>query len=324
MGTKKDIRKSRSVSIVAIVAAISLPLLAKDAQAIHGWVRFLVDADQLKGRPGLPFLIASTSYQDYKLSADAWIRYTQGSDPVLLHGKSNPDGLFQPAVTYEAAMEDKTKWKRLPSPEQPKSDTVMVSPEHPILRARIDMEPFRSCIGIYRYGRILLENGDAALIEMEDLLPTADARTDGDGSFREDVSDGDRRMRQQGYQEPAPDAFAHLSSVTSLGGRLIGDFVLVNRSGKSITVSGRRTLDGDFWPEVRYQIGNSLKQWTEVEKSKNNGEPTSFEIPTGKAETVRVNLSGYMPLIGKYKYGKIILSNGEYGVFYTELLDPKS
>lgn len=289
----------------------------------HGWIRFLVDADQLKGRPGVPFAIASVNYSDYRLFATAWFRYVQGRDPIILHGSQDPDGLFRPSVVYEVAIKDKAEWRKI-SERKGGESTAVVGPEHPILRLSVDMDPFRSCVGVYRYGRILLENGDVAVIELEDLLPTADARGDADGSFRESVSGGDMRMRQQGVEEPAPDGFAHLSSVTSLGGRLIGDFVLINRSGKTLKISGTRTLDGDFWPKVELLAGRSLQDWKTIGKSQNNGTSASIEIATGKAEIVRVMLSDYKPLIGERKYGKIIFPSGRYGVFYLELLDPQS
>jgi hypothetical protein len=306
---------------IAVLGAFS-PVIGR-AEAAHGWVRFLVNADQLKNRPGVPFVIASTSYDDHALSATAWYRYTQGRDPVILHGKKDADGLFRPIVTYEVAMEHKTEWKKLPADEQSDSDTVSVSPESPIARFRVSMEPFRSCIGIYRYGRVVLENGDAAILEMEDLLPTADARGR-TGDFREDVFGGDLKMRQEGFKQVAPDAPAHLSSVTSLGGRLIGDFIFVPRSEKPVTLEGARAIDGDFWPKVTFQVGDADQQWKTIGKSQHNDVSATLKISSGKVETIRVLLNNFKPLIGKYKYGRLIFSNGESGVFYLDLLDPKS
>jgi hypothetical protein len=287
------------------------------------WIRFLVNAEQFQNRPGVPFAIAVTRYRDYTLSATAWYRYIQGGDPVVLHGKKESQGLFRPILNYEVAMEDKTKWKRLPAEEQANSDSITVSPENPIARLEMTMEPFRSCIGIYRYGRVLLENGDAAIIGMEDLLPTADARGK-TGDFREDVFGGDLRMRQQGFKDPEPTNPAHLSSVTSLGGRLIGDFIFVPRSEKPVILDGTKTIDGDFWPKVTFQVGNDDQRWETIGKSQRDGVSASLEIPSGKGETVRVVLTDYKPFIGKYKYGRVTFSNGESGVFYLELLDPKS
>jgi hypothetical protein len=306
---------------VAVLHAFS-PFVAR-AEAAHGWTRFLVNADQLKNRPGIPFVIAYTDYSDYTLSAAAWYRYIQGRDPVILHGKHEAHGLFRPVLTYEVAMEDKTKWKRLPAEEQAGSDSMMVSPENPIARLEMSMEPFASCIGIYHYGRVVLENGDAAMIDLEDLLPTADARGR-TGDFKEDVFGGDLRMRQQGFRQLAPDAPAHLSSVTSLGARLIGGFIFVPRSTSSAAIEGTRTLDGDFWPKVKLQVGNSEEQWTTIGESKHHGALEKLEVSPDRGETIRVLLNDYKPLIGKYKYGRIMFSNGDFGVFFLELLNPKS
>ena len=313
----------QAVFLAAFIPAFGIILgISQSNASPRGWLRLVVDADQFKGMPGVSIAIASVSYQDYQLSATAWYRYVQGRDPVTLHGSRDPDGSFRPTVTYEVAIEDKKRWRKLSFRDDAKS-SVVVSPEQPILRLGIDMEPFRSCIGTYRYGRVVLENEDAAIIDLEDLLPTADAREDAAGSFKEDVSDGDMRMRQRGFKDPAPDALAHLTSVTSLGKRLIGDFIVDNRSEKIIRIVGSKTLDGDFWPRVEFFAG-SPPNWKALGKSKNNGIAATLEIPTGKAQIVRVLLTDYKALIGQHTCGKIVFPDGESGVFYLELLDPQN
>ena len=168
-----------------------------------------------------------------------------------------------------------------------------------------------------------IESGDAAIVELEDLLPTADARGQS-GDFREDVFGGDLKMRQQGFKDPEPNNPAHLRSVTSLGGRLIGDFIFVPRSENSAVIEGTRTLDGDFWPKVALQVGNSDQHWERIGQSKHDGAPERLEVSAERGETIRVLLNDYKPLIGKYKYGRIVFSNGESGVFYLDLLNPQS
>ncbi|SRR5579884_323563 len=324
-------QKTLGLRIAFVIAGTAFAFLtfpcASNGESAHSWIRFLVvDSDQLRNMPGVPFVIAYTDYSDetYALGAGGWYRYTQGRDPVVLHGKREPGGLFRPALAYEVAMEDKTKWKRIPAEVQPDSDTITVSPENPIIRLTMSMEPFRSCIGIYRYGRVVLESGDSAILALEDLLPTANARG-ATGDFREDVSGGDLKMREskQGFKQPRPSDPAHLCFVTSLGDRLIGDFIFVAPSENAVTLQGTKTLDGDFWPKVVYQVSNSGEQWETIGKSKHSGTPATIQIPGGKADRLRILLTDYKPLIGKYKYGRIVFSNGESAVFYLELIDPK-
>jgi hypothetical protein len=276
----------------------------------------------IENQPGVAFLLVSTSYFDYCLSAKGLYRYVESRDPVVLHGKKEDDGLFRPAVTYEVPMQDKSEWKELPSDAQCEADSITVSPANPIARLTINMEPFRNCIGMYRYGRVVLENGDAAIIQLDDLLPTADARGF-TGDFKEDVSGGDARMRQKGYKAPQSRSPAVLSSVTSLGGNVVGEFIF-EAQGKTVSLEGTRSLDGDFWPRVTFHVGNSTSEWKKIGESQNKGTPTSLQIASGKADIVRIALTDYRPLIDKFKYGKILFSDGEFTVFYLELLDPKS
>jgi hypothetical protein len=316
------LRFYRSGRILTALLALLVSLSSR-AEHADGWIRFLVDIEEFQNRPGIPFIIASTRYDDYTLSAAGWYRYTEGRDPVVLHGKKEPDGMFRPVVTYEVATEDQTKWKMVAEDvEQLGSDSITVSPDHPMAKVTVNMEPFRRCVGIFRYGRLVLESGDAAIVEIEDLLPTAAARGS-TGDFREDVIGGDLRMRQQGFKQPGPSDPAHLSSVTSLAGRLIGDFIFSARSEKAVSLDGTRTLDGDFWPTVTFQVGNSDTAWETIEKSQHSGTPAKLEIPSGKAQKMRILLTDYKPLIGKYKYGRIVFSDGESGVFYLDLLNPK-
>jgi hypothetical protein len=286
----------------------------------NGWGRDLVTigGDIV---PGVPLTIGVISGGAH-ISAGGWYCFVQGKNTVTLHGKKADDGKFHPVVVYEVGVEDETKWKKLGSnSEGPGSDTVTVSPDNQMVRVTIDMEPFRPWIGTYRYGRVVLENGDAAIIALEDLLPTADAR-DAAGNFKEDVGGG-RAMLRHGFKLPQPNHPAVLSNVISLGDKLIGEFIVDARSEKPVTLKGSRNLDGDFWPTVTLEAGNSEKDWHEIGKSYDGGVSATLEIHHGKAEKIRVQLSDYKPVIDKFKFGKITFSDNESTVFYLDLLDPK-
>jgi len=309
--------------LASVVATVALTTGASEAS----WVRSVIPVGHgPEDSPGLPLVIA-----DYKgdvgmtFSATGWYRYIQGRDPVVLHGKKQTDGLFQPVATYEVATQDRTKWKAVPRAlEQPRSDTVTVSPENPIITVTLDMEPFRRWIGTYRYGKIILENGDSAIVDLEDLLPPPSAR-DAMGNFKEDVFGGRSVSKQHLFKKVVPEAPADLSVVTSLGDRLTGDFIYyVPRSAKSVSLEGTRTTDGDFWPRVTLQVGKSDKDFKTIGESQNNGTPSTLHVTPGKAERVRVLLNNYKPLIGKYKYARIVFSNGDSGVFYLERLNPQN
>jgi hypothetical protein len=254
--------------------------------------------------------------------ARGWYRYTQRKDPVVLHGKKDVEGFFRPVVTYEVATEGKTQWHKLKMEDKQSSfDSISASTDTPVIPVAIEMEPLRAVVGIYRYGRLVLENGDSAIISLEDLLPTANAR-DALGNFNEDVSGGDTRMRMQGYKPPRPSDRAQLVRVVCLGDRLIGEFVLGARD-RMVRLEGTKTPDGDFWPRATFQAGDSEKDWIPIGNSQNNGTPAILEIPSGKAELIRFVLSEYKAQIGKHRFGRITFLNGESVVFYLQLLDPK-
>lgn len=290
------------------------------------WSRWLTDANAFAHTPGIPFVV---SYVEHKadvlsvpLGAFCWFRYTVGTDPVTLHGEKRPDGTFEPIVKYEVATEDKTKWKQIRADiEQHTSETIVVNPDNPVVKLWVDMEPFRKTIGVFRYGRLVLENGDAAIFEIEDLLPTADARDETD-DYKEVVFQPDDEKKKEGFADAWLAEPANLFSVISFGNLLIGDFTF-EAQPKAVSLQGTRTLDGDFWPKATFQVANSDHVWKTIGKSQHSGTPVTLEIAGGKAERIRILLTDYKPLIGKFKYGKVVFSNGQSGVFSIDLLNPK-
>jgi hypothetical protein len=272
--------------------------------------------------PGVPLTIGELEYSDAKLLALGWCSYVQGRNPMVFHGQKESDGrFFRPVVTFEIATEGKTKLKKLrQDSEQASSETATVSPERPLLNVVIDMEPFEGWIGTYRYGKVILENGDAAIVALEDLLPRASAR-DGIGNFKEDIFAGGAMLHYK-FKLPRPNDPAVLSNIISLGDQLIGEFIFDSRT-QTISLKGTKTLDGDFWPKVTFQVGNSEDDWKEIGKSTNNGVPAALQITERKAETMRILLTDFKPLITKFKYGKVVFSSGQATVFYLNLLDPE-
>jgi len=294
--------------------------LAICSESESAWSRLLVPIGH-GPPPGVPFTIRGFSYLDATLSANGWYCYTQGRDSIVLHGREDSAKLFHPVVRYEVATKGKTDWRRLRSVlEQKNLDIAAVSPDNPIINVAFDMEPLREWIGTYRYGRVVLENGDAAVVALEDLLPDAAAH-DASGNYKEDIIGGDA-MSRHGFKPARANDPAVLSSVISLGGQLIGEFIFDSRS-QVVNLKGTKTSDGDFWPTVIFSVSNSDKSWKKIGKPKNNGRSAILEITNGKAEKLRITLTNFEPQITKYKYGKIVFSNGESTIFYLDLLRPK-
>ena len=313
----------RICSVCGAIAAVVLVLmLSAKANSSEDWVRVLVNESFFEV-PGSRFAVSFVRSEKYVLSAFCWFKYAVGTDAVVLHGRRNADATFWPNVTYEVATEGQTKWKRIAAgvPDQG-SDVLTVNPEEPVAKLWVDMAPFRKTVGVYRYGRVVLENGDAAVFAIEDLLPTADARGD-TNDFKEIVFESDQDKKKQGFTDAWIAAPAQLLSVISFGDRLIGEFVFEAPSTKPVVLAGSRTPDGDFWPKVTLQVANADHVWKTIGESQNSGAPESLQVPAGKSEKLRVVLTGYTLLIGKFRYGRIMFSNGQFGVFLIDLLNPK-
>jgi hypothetical protein len=237
-------------------------LIALFAILIHSraysdeWVRF--SASRPRDLPGVPFgLLSTQGGQKSGLSADGWYRYIVGRAPVTLHGKKEANKMFRPRVTYQVAVQGKTKWKEIRSDvQETDGDAITVDPEHPGVAVVIDMDPFRASIGVYRYGRIVLENGDATDFVIDDLLPTMDESEHGDGNFKTEIIYSKDELKKEGFTDQWLAEPITLVAVTAIGGRIIGDFVYSNQTKEVVKLSGFRTLDGDFWPQSLLEVGN--------------------------------------------------------------------
>jgi hypothetical protein len=218
-------------------------------------------------------------------------------------------------------VEGKTKWREIRADiERLDAETITVDPEHPGVGLVINMEPFRGSIGVYRYGRLVLENGDSTIFAIDDLLPTEDESGSGSGDFKSEIIQSEKEKRKEGFPDEWLAEPATLAAVTSVGGRIIGDFVYSNRSKDVIKLSGFRTSDGDFWPKTVLQAGNSNGEWKTIGQSSDNGTASTLEIASGKAERVRVFLTEYKPVIASYRFGKTVFSNSSAGIFTLESL----
>jgi hypothetical protein len=284
-----------------------------------------MDADAFSRTPGVPFAISYIRYDSGLTSvpfvALCWFRYTVGADPVTLHGKKRPDGRFAPSVTYEVAVDGKTKWRKLQSEDASRdNESLVIGPENPVVELWVDMQPFLKYLGVSRYARLVLENGDAAAFEIEDLLPTVDAQGDSH-NYKASPLQVDDVKREEGFAESWLGESATLLSIISLGGRLTGEFLFEAPLTKSVRIVGGRTLDGDFWPQADLQVTNSGEEWKTIGKPPPHGVPTVLEIPMGSAGKMRVPLTDFKPVIARYKFGRIVFSSGDSAIFSLSLLD---
>ncbi len=280
------------------------------AGATPDWVRQTVD--ELDART--PFTIVSTTSSFGQLSAGAIYRWMDEKEPVILKGRKDSYGDFWPAVSYEVAIEGRRKWKVIAgnAPELPV--TMRFDAENPKGRLSVDMEPFRSSIGKFHRGRVVLSNGEAAEIMLDDLLPTSESRGASE-DYKKDVTD------------PHPARFGSLFalvSISAFSNHLVGDLVFVGRKGTFTEIKGTETSDGNFWPSVTLQAGNSDQDWETLGKSPDQqGKSNLLKFTNqGALMPVRVGLDAYKDILDRFKYGKIIFSDGKFAIFEIANLKP--
>ena len=296
------------MTVFAVVASL---VLRTHAGAAPDWVRQTVD--ELDA--GTPFIIVSTASSFGQLSAGAIYRWIGKKAPVILKGRRGSYGDFWPAVSYQVGTEEGKKWKVIAenTPELPV--TIKFDADNPKGRLTIDMEPFRSSIGKFRRGRIVLSNGEAAEIMLDDLLPMPASRG-ASGDYKKDVSDPDSTRYGS--------LFA-LVSITAFSDHLFGDFVFVGKEGTFVELKGTKRSDGEFLPSVTFQCGNCDEKWQTVGTSDNNhAKETMLRLSAREAlRPVRVPLDAFQACRKRFKYGRLIFADAEVAaVFQMSDLEP--
>ena len=116
-----------------------------------------------------------------------------------------------------------------------------------------------------------------------------------------------------------------LVSISSIDDHLIGYCGYLDKRGKSPTaIKGSQTPGGDFSPDVIYQIGNDFEgEYKTIGKSVSKGKRLTLSIEPKDTNTIlHVNLDVFRPMIRKYKFGRIVLKNGESTAFALRFLLP--
>lgn len=277
------------------------------------WFRSTIDMLD----PAAPFEIAGTGSVSGQLSAGAVYRHIDNKPPVVLKGRRDSYGDFYLSVSYEVGTQGRRRWKQIAGltlPEVP--ITVRIDGTNPKALVRVDMEPFRSSIGKFRWGRVVGPNGETAEIMLEDLLPTPESR-DASGNFKKDITD------------PNPTRFGSLFalvSLTSFSKQLVGDFVFYAPQGTFAEIKGTESADEEFWPVVVLQCGNEDGKWDTVGRSSKSGKMTMLKLSSEESlRRIHVPLDAYKGCQGRFKYGRVIFPDNEIAaVFQISDLEPRS
>jgi hypothetical protein len=115
------------------------------------------------------------------------------------------------------------------------------------------------------------------------------------------------------------------------GDHVIGKFSFVNyKAGEKppapVMIRGGKKPDNSFWPDAVAQVGDDNGNWIAIGKPSTSGTITvSLEV-SAKADPERfyVNLDIFRPIIGKKKYGRVVLETGDSAIFeLNDLLPPE-
>lgn len=91
-------------------------------------------------------------------------------------------------------------------------------------------------------------------------------------------------------------------------------------------IDGQETSSGEFYPDVIYQVSNGDGDWETLDTLiiKRGKQMTITVESNTTSRPLRVNLDMFVPLIGKAKYGSLVLKMGERASFrIDELQAPK-
>jgi hypothetical protein len=97
-----------------------------------------------------------------------------------------------------------------------------------------------------------------------------------------------------------------------------------NFSARPFEIDGQETRGGDFYPDVIYEVSNGDDRWQtlEVPSVEFGKQLTTVVESRGTSRPLRVDLDSFTPLIGKFKYGRLVLKSGESAVFQIDELQP--
>jgi hypothetical protein len=163
------------VSVVIMALVVTRPLsLADETRAIaKGWDRdFLEDDPDLKSHP---FFLAILSSANDRLTGYFAFRNTLVG-PILLHGIRTPGDEFWPIVQLQITNDKNGEWTTIASSVDDRSLTTLRVGSQETVRMMVAMDPISRFVGKFRFGRVLLENGEAALFELNNLLPPKSAQ----------------------------------------------------------------------------------------------------------------------------------------------------
>jgi hypothetical protein len=263
-------------------------------------------------------LVATAEYVDYRSGDESRPRRL----PATIAGIRTSDGRFWPDIKAQVYDDIKKKWKPI-DVQQRHGERVKITFQEnsPNEWLHLDLEPFRPMIGKFKYGMVTLTNGETAPFELRYLSP----REAAPGYWFDDELD---RIYPFGT---LPFLVGALCSPK--GTEVLGICSYIDKDGISPTqLKGTRSRTPDglcarepyFWPSVTAQVATDANgPWKAIDSPPLPGEPFTISIePRDTSVNLCVNMNNFRPFIGRFRYGRLVLPNGNAAIFQLQDLLP--
>lgn len=262
----------------------------------HAWSRVVNE----NMPPGVRFAVLSISSISGRLSATCAYQLTAPFEKRLLSGFPDVNGHFAPRVAYEVGPAVAGPWKRLDQQISAEpAETLQMDTKRRRIVFHIDMEPFKKFVTAYRWGRIVISDEETAIVDMEDLLPTAPNGSD----FKIDVDDLDPLRLGSSFT---------LVSVTSISGKITGNFAFCGEQPTEVRGIYRNS---DFYVNVTLQVGVPT-HWEAISDPETVASKEKLSLSNRHvSRIVRVRLTAFKGLQSRFQYAKINFSKEAFAVF---------
>ena len=99
-----------------------------------------------------------------------------------------------------------------------------------------------------------------------------------------------------------------------------------NGTSRTVILEGIETTDGDFYPKVLSQVADQKEnpEWKTIATGISRaGKVVTITVePKTASGPLKVDLDVFRPFVGKGKFGRLVLKNGEAAVFQSDDLQP--
>ncbi len=137
----------------------------------------------------------------------------------------------------------------------------------------------------------------------------------------------------RGIRQGVPGRFDTSSAALSMAvvskqvdAHLWGVCTYCNYSSTLRVIEGVEGKDGTFHPTMVSQVSNETDgKWKTIESVTVPGKPATVRVPPkSRSQIFYVNLDAFVPLLGKFEYGRVMLKTGEkVELELTELQPPE-